>query len=98
MDPSETTETVDVAPPAPKKKLKYVPAIPSKAAHVVISVSYVPYVFSMASNSSADYRICCACPETKKIRDQCLVKFNEDKCAEYIEAHKICLRKEGFNV
>ena len=43
-------------------------------------------------------RICCACPETKKIRDQCLVKFNEDKCAEYIEAHKICLRKEGFNV
>ncbi|RZC63860.1 hypothetical protein C5167_025610 [Papaver somniferum] len=43
-------------------------------------------------------RICCACPETKKLRDECIVQHGEDACAKWIEAHKICLRSEGFNV
>lgn len=43
-------------------------------------------------------KICCACPETKKIRDACIVERGEDKCQELIEAHKECLRKQGFNI
>ncbi|KAG5191762.1 Cox17 protein [Tribonema minus] len=43
-------------------------------------------------------KICCACPETKKNRDECMVMNGEDKCQALIEAHKQCLRKEGFNV
>jgi len=43
-------------------------------------------------------KMCCACPETKKPRDECVVKNGEEKCKELIEAHKVCLRKEGFNV
>jgi len=39
---------------------------------------------------------CCACKPTKKMRDDCLFKFNEEKCAEFIEAHKECLRAKGF--
>lgn len=44
-------------------------------------------------------RICCACPETKKARDECFIeKGGESACADAIEAHKACLRKEGFDV
>ncbi|GMI65511.1 hypothetical protein HRI_000220400 [Hibiscus trionum] len=43
-------------------------------------------------------RICCACPETKKLRDECIVEHGEEACAKWIEAHLICLRAEGFNV
>ena len=43
-------------------------------------------------------KICCSCPETKKARDECIVLNGEDKCADVIEAHKRCLRAEGFDV
>lgn len=43
-------------------------------------------------------KICCACPETKKVRDACIVERGEDKCQELIEAHKECLRQQGFNI
>uniref|UniRef100_A0A1J3HVR6 Cytochrome c oxidase copper chaperone 1 n=1 Tax=Noccaea caerulescens TaxID=107243 RepID=A0A1J3HVR6_NOCCA len=43
-------------------------------------------------------RICCACPDTKKLRDECIVEHGESACTKWIEAHKICLRAEGFNV
>ncbi|XP_073221429.1 uncharacterized protein [Cicer arietinum] len=48
--------------------------------------------------SKAKKKICCACPETKKLRDECIVEHGEVACAKWIEAHKICLRAEGFNV
>lgn len=41
---------------------------------------------------------CCACPETKKKRDECVVLNGEENCHELIEAHKQCLRFYGFNV
>lgn len=41
---------------------------------------------------------CCACPETKKARDACIIENGEEKCQSYIEAHKDCMRKMGFNV
>eukprot|EP00898_Chlorokybus_atmophyticus_P006901 jgi/Chlat1/7211/Chrsp57S06856 len=41
-------------------------------------------------------RICCACPETKAARDECVAGRGEDACRDIIEAHKQCLRREGF--
>lgn len=41
---------------------------------------------------------CCACPETRKARDMCLVERGQEHCKELIEAHKECMRKAGFNI
>ncbi|KAJ9593751.1 hypothetical protein L9F63_014724 [Diploptera punctata] len=41
---------------------------------------------------------CCACPETKKARDTCIIENGEENCKSYIEAHKECMRKMGFNI
>ncbi len=43
-------------------------------------------------------KICCSCPDTKAPRDECIVTNGEDACKDLIEAHKKCLRAEGFNV
>ena len=43
-------------------------------------------------------KICCACPDTRKDRDECILHHGEEGCKEMIEAHKLCLRAEGFNV
>ncbi|KAJ8916830.1 hypothetical protein NQ315_005837 [Exocentrus adspersus] len=41
---------------------------------------------------------CCACPETKRARDACIIENGEDNCKHLIEAHKECMRKAGFNI
>jgi len=41
---------------------------------------------------------CCACPETKKPRDECIIERGEENCKELIEAHKECMRKLGFKI
>ena len=41
---------------------------------------------------------CCACPETKKARDTCIVENGEENCRQLIEAHRACLKKHGFNI
>jgi len=43
-------------------------------------------------------KACCACPETRKIRDECIFEFGEEKCLALIEAHKQCLRDQGFKI
>eukprot|EP00606_Chrysophyceae_sp_TOSAG23-5_P000518 GSChrysophyteH2.ASY1.ANO1.624.1 assembled CDS len=43
-------------------------------------------------------KICCSCPDTKAKRDECVVGSGESECADLIEAHKACLRREGFTV
>ncbi|KAK9835636.1 hypothetical protein WJX74_004812 [Apatococcus lobatus] len=45
-------------------------------------------------------KICCACPETKALRDQCITEHGPDssRCTQVIESHKHCLRSEGFKV
>ena len=43
-------------------------------------------------------KICCSCPETKKPRDECIVTKGEEHCGALSEAHKRCLRLEGFKV
>ena len=50
---------------------------------------------------------CCACPDTKKLRDDCFLQHgsnaddsNEsaDKCKAIVENHLKCMRGLGFNV
>ncbi|KAL1915538.1 uncharacterized protein VTP21DRAFT_6662 [Calcarisporiella thermophila] len=41
---------------------------------------------------------CCACPETKKARDECMLFNSEESCRDLIEAHKECMRSFGFKV
>lgn len=43
-------------------------------------------------------KICCACPDTKKLRDECIVEHGQSACTKWIEAHLLCLRSEGFKV
>ncbi|XP_072069289.1 cytochrome c oxidase copper chaperone 2 isoform X1 [Arachis hypogaea] len=50
------------------------------------------------TESKPKKKICCACPDAKKLRDECIVEHGEASCAKWIEAHKQCLRSEGFNV
>ncbi|KAF7086465.1 hypothetical protein CFC21_089753 [Triticum aestivum] len=51
-----------------------------------------------ATDSKPKKKICCACPDTKRLRDECIVKHGESACTKWIEAHKQCLRAEGFKV
>jgi len=51
-----------------------------------------------AAESKPKKKICCACPDTKKLRDECIVEHGEEACVKWIEAHRQCLRAEGFNV
>uniref|UniRef100_A0AC35THG9 ANK_REP_REGION domain-containing protein n=1 Tax=Rhabditophanes sp. KR3021 TaxID=114890 RepID=A0AC35THG9_9BILA len=43
-------------------------------------------------------KACCACPETKRVRDECIVTKGEEFCGDLIEAHKKCMRDLGFNM
>lgn len=43
-------------------------------------------------------RPCCACPETRNVRDECIRNKSEEDCLEFIEKHNECLRKLGFKV
>jgi cytochrome c oxidase assembly protein subunit 17 len=47
---------------------------------------------------STGLKPCCACPETKSARDDCIIIKGEEDCQDLIEAHKTCMRKLGFNV
>jgi len=41
---------------------------------------------------------CCACPETKQVRDACIMEKGEENCGHLIEAHKACMRFLGFKI
>ncbi|KAF5324905.1 hypothetical protein D9611_004171 [Ephemerocybe angulata] len=45
---------------------------------------------------------CCACPETKRPRDDCFLKYDASeaplKCKEEVEKHLACMRSYGFKV
>ncbi|GFO45356.1 cytochrome c oxidase copper chaperone [Plakobranchus ocellatus] len=41
---------------------------------------------------------CCACPETKKLRDACIIERGEENCRDLIEKHKQCMRDLGFKI
>lgn len=43
-------------------------------------------------------KACCACPETKRARDACIVENGEENCRDLIEAHLKCMRDMGFKI
>ena len=43
-------------------------------------------------------KACCACPETKRVRDACIIEKGQENCIDLIEAHKKCMRDQGFNI
>ncbi|XVF18839.1 hypothetical protein REPUB_Repub11eG0057300 [Reevesia pubescens] len=49
----------------------------------------VSAITTPAAESKPKKKICCACPETKKLRDECIVEHGEEACAKWIEAHRI---------
>lgn len=51
-----------------------------------------------AAKEKPKCKACCACPETKKARDACIMDRGEEKCSELIEKHKQCMRDMGFNI
>lgn len=43
-------------------------------------------------------KACCACPETKQVRDACIVERGQENCEELIEAHRKCMLDMGFKI
>ena len=52
----------------------------------------------MSEPEKKPLKICCACPETRAIRDKCVVEKGQDNCRHLIAAHNACLRSLGFTV
>lgn len=42
-------------------------------------------------------KICCACPQERRARDECTLLKNMDECEKEIAAFYACLLKEGFS-
>jgi len=73
------------------------PPEPSKKSAEVESAKANPEKCKESSDSKK-LKACCACPETKKLRDQCVVENGEENCGPQIEAHKRCMREAGFDI
>ncbi|CAB4394581.1 COX17-domain-containing protein [Rhizophagus irregularis] len=65
-----------------------------------VSISPTPTTLTTSTTSTTtNIKPCCACPETKRNRDQCIFETgDEEKCKDLIEAHKACMRNLGFNI
>ncbi|KAH3739129.1 hypothetical protein DPMN_045776 [Dreissena polymorpha] len=63
------------------------------------SVTEAPKVETpTATGEKPKCKPCCACPETRKPRDECIAEKGPEKCQDLIKAHIECMRKAGFNV
>lgn len=50
------------------------------------------------STNTKECKICCACPETRAARDECVIRrgMEDPVCRDLIEKHFACLLTEGF--
>nr|XP_057939026.1 cytochrome c oxidase copper chaperone [Doryrhamphus excisus]XP_057939027.1 cytochrome c oxidase copper chaperone [Doryrhamphus excisus]XP_057939028.1 cytochrome c oxidase copper chaperone [Doryrhamphus excisus] len=64
----------------------------------VSAASVEPPSVSQGGEVKKPLRPCCACPETKKVRDACIIEKGEEECTALIEAHKDCMRQLGFKI
>lgn len=51
-----------------------------------------PQKSSEVRSGDAPVKPCCACPETKKARDECIIRHGESACVDAINAHIACMR------
>lgn len=91
--------------PVSTAKLMYLDTSDTQGSHIISShQSYYCGVGQEKPKQKVGIKtgkpICCCCPDTKKPRDECVVMKGEDHpdCIKLIEAHKTCLRDEGFDV
>ncbi|XP_041858585.1 cytochrome c oxidase copper chaperone [Melanotaenia boesemani] len=63
-----------------------------------LSAASVEPVAVTGSTEKKPLKPCCACPETKKVRDTCIIEKGEENCKDLIEAHKDCMRALGFKI
>ncbi|XP_031169619.1 cytochrome c oxidase copper chaperone [Sander lucioperca] len=63
-----------------------------------VSAASVESTAVIESPEKKPLKPCCACPETKKVRDACIIEKGEESCAVLIEAHKDCMRALGFKI
>ncbi|KAK2572791.1 Cytochrome c oxidase copper chaperone [Acropora cervicornis] len=75
-----------------------VKTLSSQMSGKTINSPLVPSLEEKPKQEKKKLKPCCACPETKKVRDACIVEHGEENCGKLIEAHKECMRKMGFNV
>ncbi|VDP35104.1 unnamed protein product [Soboliphyme baturini] len=52
----------------------------------------------ISSEENKKPKPCCACPETRRARDECIIEKGPDMCEALIEAHRKCMRQFGFEV
>ncbi|KAI9337565.1 cytochrome C oxidase copper chaperone-domain-containing protein [Obelidium mucronatum] len=62
--------------------------------------SSLPSKTAEAAPSEPKCKPCCACPDTRQVRDECVIEFGEDsvKCKDLITAHQDCMREMGFKI
>eukprot|EP00049_Salpingoeca_infusionum_P002371 m.56064 g.56064 ORF g.56064 m.56064 type:complete len:62 (-) comp11536_c2_seq2:227-412(-) len=52
----------------------------------------------LPASEAQNKKPCCACPETKKPRDKCIMEHGEGECYHLIAAHLACMRALGFKL
>nr|XP_046259182.1 cytochrome c oxidase copper chaperone [Scatophagus argus] len=62
------------------------------------AASMEPAAVTDGTEQKKPLKPCCACPETKKVRDACIIEKGEENCTHLIEAHKDCMRALGFKI
>ncbi|KAJ1924647.1 Cytochrome c oxidase copper chaperone [Tieghemiomyces parasiticus] len=82
--------------PTPSQPSDKVPQLPTKATLNDQPIEDVPS--KKAEEKTEKLKPCCACPETKKARDDCVLYKGEENCQDLIEKHRQCLRDLGFKV
>ncbi|KAJ8959102.1 hypothetical protein NQ318_022359, partial [Aromia moschata] len=83
------------------EKLHYKPIVTFSGRWVTLAKKLRPLQqnrFHRTQKHRKKLKPCCACPETKKARDACIIENGEENCQHLIEAHKECMRKAGFNI
>ncbi|KAL9696275.1 hypothetical protein quinque_015560 [Culex quinquefasciatus] len=73
------------------------PASPVAALPASVEVP-PPQTGTDAKKEKPKCKACCACPETKRERDACIMERGEENCGPLIEKHKQCMRDMGFNI
>jgi cytochrome c oxidase assembly protein subunit 17 len=67
-----------------------------------LPLSFLPYPYQQTTMApklgNSGKKICCACPETREVRDKCIMEKGEADCAAAIWAHVRCLRADGFTL
>jgi cytochrome c oxidase assembly protein subunit 17 len=54
----------------------------------------------IGGNEGEKLKPCCVCPETRKARDECILRYgpDSDACKKVMEAHDACLASYGFKM